>query len=49
MRSYEIIPEDGGWRLVVMEDGVEVAGGFAEGEEGFDFLLAQAESICGID
>jgi hypothetical protein len=48
MRTYEITPQEGGWRLSVMEDGVEVAGGFAEGDEGYEFLMEQAEAICAI-
>jgi hypothetical protein len=49
-RSYEITPTEDGWRLSVTEDGIEIAGAAAgPTEDDYDFLLAQAESICGID
>lgn len=49
-RSYEIKPTPEGWRMSVYEGGIEIAGAAAGStDEDFDFLLAQAEAICGID
>jgi len=46
--AYELNPVEGGWQLKLYEDGEEMGGGFAEGDEGFDFLLSAAEQYCGI-
>jgi hypothetical protein len=49
-RTYEIKATEDGYQLVVMEGGIEVAGGSAgPTEDDYDFLQAQAEAICGID
>jgi hypothetical protein len=48
-RTYEITATEDGYKLSVMEDGMEIAGGIAGcTEDDYDFLLAQAEAICGI-
>jgi hypothetical protein len=47
-RTYEIKATEDGYKLTVMEDGIEIAGGLAGcTEDDYDFLQAQAESICG--
>lgn len=49
-RTYEIKATEDGYRLSVTEDGMEIAGGAAgPTEDDYDFLVSQAESICGID
>ena len=48
-RSYEIKPTENGWRLVVWEDGEEIARGAAGGtDDDYAYLVDQAESICGV-
>jgi len=43
-REYEILPRVfGGWRLVLIEDGVEMGGGAFEGDEGYADALDAGE------
>lgn len=46
-RTYEITPTENGWRMVVWEDGEEIARGAAgDSEEDWQYLVDQAEGIC---
>jgi len=49
-RSFEIKPSPTGWVLKVYEDGEEVAAGKAGStDDDYQFLLEQAQEICGQD
>lgn len=49
-RTYEIKATEHGYRLSVIQDGIEIAGAAAgDTEDDYDFLLEQAHAICGTD
>jgi hypothetical protein len=48
-RSYEVRSRpDGGWKLVLFEDGEEAGGGVGEADD-YDFLIEQGEDFCGTE
>lgn len=49
-RTYVVRKTEAGWEMIVWEDDEEFARGVAgDTEEDYAFLVAQANSICGID